>query len=232
MELNRNEMNGIRLGAALIGLICAGTAGAQQQLDTSSLAQARVQTASCTEVDWAKDLLALYPRIAEGCQEVVLAEGVKWARFDADFVRSDNRSSTVTLNFKNRQGTPMGNLTLQPATEQRVSIDGRPYRFSELTRGQQLNLYVPEGIFAVAIEPGAPPEQLAQIVREPISPAQANPAPAELLAQADPGPARATPVQRLPATAGPLPWFALAGLISLLSGLGLTIRRRFFARSR
>jgi hypothetical protein len=87
-------------------------------------------------------------------------------------------------------------------------------------------------MFAVAIEPDAPPEQLAQIVLEPISPAQANPAQAELLAQTDPAPARATTARRLPATAGLLPLFALAGLMSLLGGLGLTIRRRLLNRSR
>jgi hypothetical protein len=226
MRTNRNEVSGIRLGAALIGLICAGTVAAQQQLDTSNLPRSRVQASSCAEVDWAKDLLALYPRIAEGCQEVVLAEGVKWARFDADFVRSDSRNGTVTLNFRNRQGTPMGNLVLKPAAEQRVLIGGRTYPFSGLTRGQQLNLYVPEGIFAVAIEPGAPSEQLAQIVRQPTSQAQTP-----LLAQADRVPA-GTSTRRLPSTAGPLPLFALAGLISVLSGLGLTIRRRFLARRR
>jgi LPXTG cell wall anchor motif len=228
MEMNTKELNGIRLGAALIGLICASTAGAQQQLDTGNLAKSRVQAATCTEVDWATDLLALYPRIGEACQEVVIAEGVKWARFDADFVRADNRDSTVTLNFKNRQGRAMGDLVLKPATAQRVLVDGRSMRFSQLTRGQQLNLYIPEGMFAVAIEPGAPPEQLAQIVRQPTSPAQANPA--QLLAQ-NPTP-RATTAQRLPATAGPLPFFAVAGLMSVLGGLGLTIRRRFLTRSR
>jgi hypothetical protein len=232
METKMNEVNGIRLGAALIGLICAGSAGAQQaQLDTDDLARARIQTASCTEVNWAKDLLDQYPRIAEGCQEVVLADGVKWARFKADFVRSDSRDNTVTLNFENRQGRPMGNLVLQPATTQRVSINGREYRFSELARGQELNLYVPEGMFAVAIEPGAPREQLAQIVRQPASPAQANPAQSQLLAQGDRAPASSS-TRRLPATAGPLPLLAVGGLMSLLGGLGLAIRRRFFAEKR
>ena len=69
-----------------------------------------------------------------------------------------------------------------------------------------------------------PFEQLAQIVRQPTSQAQTP-----LLAQADRVPA-GTSTRRLPSTAGPLPLFALAGLISVLSGLGLTIRRRFLAR--
>ena len=76
-------------------------------------------------------------------------------------------------------------------------------------------------------EPGAPPEQLAEIVVTPVElraqVVQAATGP--LLAQVNP-----PPTQSLPNTAGPLPLFALAGLISLLGGFGLTIRRRFFAR--
>jgi hypothetical protein len=232
METKTNEMRGIRLGAALIGLICAGTVGAQQQqLNAGSdRSSSRAQTASCATVDWAKDLLAIYPRIADGCQEVILVDNLKWARFDADYVRSDSRSNTVTLNFQNRQGRPMGDLILQPPAGQVAFIDGRSVPISDLRRGQQLNVYVPEGMFAAALVPGARPEQLAQIVREPITPAQANPAPADLLAQANPAPVRTT-ARRLPSTAGPLPLFALGGLMSLLGGLGLTIRRRLFARS-
>ena len=224
MNRKMSRTGGIRIVAALIGAICAGTAGAQQQLDTQNLPASGVQAASCAEVAWDEELLALYPRIAEGCQEVLISEGEKWARFDADFASSDTRDGTVTLNFKNRAGNPMGNVTLKPAPEQRVSIDGRSYRFSELTRGQQLNVYVPERMFAVSVEPGAPAELLAQIVPAPVTAAQAEPA--ELLAQAEPAPTRIT-AQRLPDTAGPLPLLLLGGLASLLGGLGLAIRRRF-----
>ena len=228
MKTKANDINGIRLGAALICLICAGTASAQQQeLDArSNLTTAGAQTASCEEVEWARDLLALYPRIAEGCQEVELVDDMKWARFDADFVRSDSRDGTVTLNFKNRQGSPMGDLILRPGIEQRAYIDGRRVPLSGLRRGQQLNLYIPEGMFAASVEPGAPTEQLAQIVSEPTRPAPANSTPAPLLAQADPPPARTT-AERLPATAGPLPLLLLAGLLSLLGGVGMSIRRRY-----
>jgi hypothetical protein len=213
METQVSGINGVRMAATLIGLICMSAAGAQQ-LDTRSLAEPSVQAASCSEVDWAQDMLTLYPRIAEGCQQVVISEGKKWARFDAEFLRSDNRAGTVTLDFKNRQGRSIGVVTLKPAAEQRVLIGGQRYEFSDLTRGQRLNLYVPERMFAVAVEPGAPVEQLAQIVSAPVQLAQADPAPA-------------TAAQRLPNTAGPLPLFALAGLVSLLAGLSLTIRRRF-----
>jgi hypothetical protein len=226
MKTTMSKAGGIRMAAALIGAACVSTASAQQQpLDTQSLPASRVQAASCAEVAWEKDLLALYPRIAEGCQEVVVSDDVKWARFEADYIQR-NRDGSVTLDFKNRQGRSLEELTLTFAAEQRVLIDGRPYPFSDLTRGQRVSLYVPEGTFAVAVEPGAPPEQLAQIVRDPIRVAQADPAPQ--LAQADRTPAQVEP--RLPSTAGPLPLLLLAGLVSALVGLGLTVRRRFKAK--
>jgi hypothetical protein len=126
------------------------------------------------------------------------------------------------LNFKNRQGRSLETLTVMPTTAQRVHIGSREYRFSELTEGQTVSLYMPEGVFALASAVGEPPEQFAPIVREPIQLAQAEPAP-QPAAQSD------QTKQMLPRTAGPLPLVAVAGLLSILGALGLGIRRRFFA---
>jgi hypothetical protein len=221
--MNTNN-HGLRLAAPLIGLICATTAGAQQ-LETENL-DPSVQAASCAAVQWNKDMLANYPRIAEGCQEVVISDGRKWARFSADLVRN-NRDGTVTLNFKNRRGGSMEDLTLLPAPEQRVSMDGRSYRLSELPRGQQLNLYVPEGMYGVALAAGAPPEQLVQIAppatRAPLAQVAQTQGERAQLAQSDRTP------RRLPDTAGPLPLVALGGLLCLFGGLVLSIKRRWLS---
>ncbi len=235
METRMNRLGGIRIAATLIGVVCAGAAAAQQASDGgSNLPQPRTEAASCAEVAWEKELLALHPRIGDGCQEVVVSEGLKWARFEAELVRTygDGR---VTLDFKDRQGRSIEQVTVLPARSQRVTIEGRTYQFRDLPDHQELNVYLPEGIFAVAIEPGAPPDQLAEIVLEPAvrrvqvaqEPTQITAGP--LLAQVNPTPGRAP--QALPNTAGPLPLFALAGLLSVLGGLGLTIRRRFFRGS-
>lgn len=210
MNTKTSTFRGIGIAATLAGLMVASALDAQQ-LDTRTVPRPSVQGASCADVTWNRDMLAQYPRIAEGCQEVVLSDGKKWARFEADFVRSNNNGS-VTLDFKDRQDRTLDRLTLMPAAAQRVKIDGRDYRFSELSRGQTLNLYVPEGMYAVATEPGEPADELAKI-EQPVQVAQAEPA------------------EQLPHTAGPLPWFALAGLASVLAGLGLTMRRRFLAEN-
>ena len=104
--------------------------------------------------------------------------------------------------------------TLIPARNQRVMIQGEKYKFADLPRGQKLNLYVPEGMCALAMTPGAPAEELEKIVPPTTEVAQADTAPAPM-------------ANRLPSTAGPLPLVLVAGLLSLLIGLGMTIRRRF-----
>lgn len=227
-----NGLGGIRMAATIVSVMCAGAGAAQQAPDAGrNLPQPRTEAASCSEVAWEKDLLARYPRVGDGCQEVVISQGRKWARFEADFVRAYD-DGRVTLDFKDRRGNSIEQLTLIPAPSQRVRIEGRTYEFKDLRRSQELNVYLPEGMFALATEPGAPPEELAEIVLEPsvrrvqVSPAP-QPAAAPLLAQAEPGRMPAV----LPATAGPLPWFALAGVLSLLAGGGLTLRRRLFART-
>lgn len=89
-----------------------------------------------------------------------------------------------------------------------------------------------EGRFAVATEPGVPPEQTARIL--PISPAPVAAAQPATVAQVQPELDQKLAANRdvamLPDTAGPLPWLAVTGLLSLLGGLGLTLGRRFDGR--
>ena len=162
----------IRVAVAVALASLSGTmAVSAQQLETRVTDNAKISRASCAEVNWEGNLLAQYPRIANACQEVVISDGTKWARFTGKFLRMNQDGSIVTT-VDNRRGLSMGQLALMPAPEQRVLIDGRRVRFSDLPHGRQLDLYMAEGRFAVATEPGAPVEQTAQIVsasQEPVA---------------------------------------------------------------
>lgn len=98
-------------------------------------------------------LLAQYPRIADTCQEVVISNGNKWARFTGKFFRL-KRDGSILITIDYRNGLSMGQLALMPTQEQRVPINGRLVRFSDLPHGRQLDLYMAEGRFAVATGPG------------------------------------------------------------------------------
>ena len=200
----KDKMETTRLALVIGGLLLASAAGAQD-LDVEALATTDQDAASCAAVQWDARLLAEYPRVAQACHEVIVSDGQKWARFETELV-SVNRSGAVKSNFKDRDDNYMGAITITPAHDQTVEIDGTQYEFSALRPGQMLNVYVPEGMYAFSMAPGAPPAEVVEIVDEP--------------APADPV------IARLPSTAGPLPWLALGGLVSLLGGIGFAIRRR------
>jgi hypothetical protein len=200
--------------ALLLNLAWTGHAMGQQ----SEMPQPEMDRASCEEVQWNRDLLRHYPWVVEACHEAIIVDGEKWARFEAEFDRL-NRDGSITSTFRNDRGRSLGRVRLMPGRDQRVLLDGRPYRFSQLQRGQVLNFYAPEDIYAFTTQPGAPASELVQVV-EPTDAEIATPQ----LAQAQP--VADQPPATLPATAGPLPVVALAALLSLLGGFSLTMRRR------
>lgn len=205
MTVNINSMNAnwFRSGALVLGLVFAGAATAQAQ-DTQSMPNPQVQPETCSQVNWSPRLLSQYPRIADGCQEIVTINGTNWARFEGTLV-SVNSNGSVTSTVKNRDGRQLGVLRLKPAAGQMALIDGRNVPFSALSPGQNLNLYVAEGAYAVATEPGVATSDEAQIL----------PPPDEVAAT----------TAELPHTAGPLPWVALAGAVLLVGASGLALRR-------
>lgn len=219
-NVDANNRHSIGLPMLILGLACAGGVAAQSQLDTRSLDKPAVRTLSCGQVDigWNLELLNQFPNIPGACHEVVTSHGTKWARFEADFVRI-NSDGSVTSDFVGPNGRPMGRYTLIPFPGQQVTLDGRKYPFSALRPNQRINLYVPEGATGLASEPAASTQQFTRIARY-----EEAPAPPMQVAQATPR--QAYVADRLPNTAGPLPWFALGSALSFLGALGLRFGRR------
>lgn len=196
---------GIGAALALTGVLWGGAAPAQ------SMPQPQVSSETCAQVQWSPKLLSQYPRIADACQEVLTWNGTNWVRVEGRLVQV-NANGSVTSQVLDRQGRNMGRLTLKPAPDQKVMLEGREQSFNDLQTGAMLHMYIPEHMYAVATEPSAPTSELAEI--EEVEPA---------------GEVAKMPEQ-LPQTAGPLPWVLLGGAGMLALGLGLTLLRRRFAR--
>ncbi|MDZ7790944.1 MAG: hypothetical protein U5L08_10725 [Xanthomonadales bacterium] len=204
------RFNATTMTAGLLGLALVASAGAQ----TSQEAFPDKQTAktSCESVDWNDNMLKNHPRLIDACQEVVMVDGQSWARFDAKF-REIQRDGNVVFNVQNRRGRTVENVTLMPAENQVAYIDDRPTPFNRLRTTDLINLYVPEGQYGFSTQPGVPPEQVATVIApEPVQTERA-------VARRDTRP------EVLPATATALPWFALGGLLCMLTGVVLTTRR-------
>lgn len=205
---------------ALLGLALASTAVAQP-LQQDFPAE-RTRTATCDDVTWNKDLLLHHPSLINACQEVVFVEGESWARFAAKFVRIEPNGNVI-FSVRDRNDRSIEEVTLDPLPGQVAYIDDRATPFSSLRTTDSINLYVPEGQYGFSTQPGVPREQLATVI---VPARSSSGAPVVTTTTTDRTVAqRDTSRTMLPTTAGPLPWLALVGFLSLLGGLGLTLRR-------
>lgn len=199
---------------ALLGLALASTAVAQQLQE--DFPAERTATASCDDIDWNKDMLRNHPNLIDACQEVVVVEDESWARFAARFVRVESNGD-VTFSVRDRNDRIIEEVTLDPTPGQVAYIDDRATPFNKLSTTDRISLYVPEGQYGFATQP-VPQEELATVV-EPAEAPVATTTTDRTVAQRD------TSRSVLPTTAGPLPWLALVGFLSMLGALGLTLRR-------
>lgn len=219
-----NSLKLIAVTGMLMGVAVTGAAGAQEQAFPTE----RSRPASCAEVKWNADMLRRHPTLIDACKEVVVVDGATWARFDAKFVRVEP-DGRVIFSVRDQGDRSIEEVRLTPAEGQVAYIDSRATPFRQLRTTDAISLYVPEGEYGFATKPGVPREQLATVVA-PTTPAPRPTTSTPMLARSDETPPMvAQSVNRpstLPQTAGPLPWLALGGLLSMLGGLGLTMRRR------
>ena len=209
---------------ALLGLALASTAVAQQLQE--DFPAERTRTASCDDVNWNKDMLLYHPSLIDACREVVVVEGETWARFAAKFVRIEPNGNVI-FSVRDQSDRSVEEVAMTPAPGQVAYIDDRATPFSQLRTTDSISLYVPEGQYGFATQPGVPREQLATVV----VPADSTTSGTATSVTTTTTTTDRTVTQRdssaavLPTTASPLPWLALLGFLSLLGGLGLTLRR-------
>jgi len=135
----------VKLAAAvLIGIPVAGIAQDQPKL-------------SCVkDIVYSHEFLAKYPRAGAACNEVIVAKGQKWARFNAEvknrqgshltvsFIDNEGRSVDTTMTF---EFTPDATVTLADKKEVKP--------VSALEEGDKVVLWVPEKRMGFYAQPSA-----------------------------------------------------------------------------
>lgn len=108
---------------------------------------------SCVkDITYSKEFLARYPKAGAACREVVMKNGEKWARFDADVVKV--QGNAVTATFKGAADESLDSLTITAASDMHVSVDGQDTKLSSLQPGDKLSFWVPESRMAFYATPG------------------------------------------------------------------------------
>jgi hypothetical protein len=166
-----------------------------------SAGQAMAQDApTCADLNWSAETLAANPDIAKTCQAVYEKDGKMFAKASIEVVRV--RGNRMTFRTLHTDGGKGESRSIQLDNSFRAEIGGRSYRASDLMRGQQLNVYLPEDRFALVVEDADGPDMVDVMVIEE--------------------------VVEMPTTASPLFLIGLAGgAFVAFGGLLTGLRRRF-----
>ena len=145
------------------GLALAMSAG-QLMAQNASTADMVKEAPTCADLNWSAEVLANNPDIGMTCQAVYEKDGKLYAKASIEVVRvRGNRMTFRTLHTDGTKGDSRS-ITLDPSW--RAEIGGRTYRASDLMRGQQLNVYLPEDRFALAVEDVDGPDEAEIVVIE------------------------------------------------------------------
>ena len=185
--------------------------GAASVLLALSWTQSTLAQPSCDELNFTGPIAREHPQVSDACLDVVERDGRPFAHVQAR-VRSV-RGGNVDVELKLPDGTYTDPITVMPDPSARVRIGGRNYRWRDLSRGQELDVWVPPDRFEIAV-PEDPEQQFA-----------AAPAIAVLVISE---PTTTVAANTLPRTASPVPLVGALGALLAALGLGVAaIRRRF-----
>lgn len=186
-----------------------GTAGFLLALSWTGAALAQ---GNCSQLVFTGPVAREFPEARNACLGVETREGRQFAHFQAR-IRSV-RGNTVEAEFKMPDGSYSRPISVTPNPDSRVRIAGQSYRWRDLSRGQELDVYLPPDRWEIAV----PADTDAQFAAAPT---------VVVLAIAEPAPVVAA--NTLPRTASPLPLVgALGGALTVLGFAVAAIRRRFF----
>ena len=176
-----------------------------------SWAQSALAHKLCPDITFTGPVAREFPAARSRRLGVVTREGRPYAHFQARI--REVRGNTVEAEFKMPDGTYGRPISVTTDPDQRVRIAGSTYRFRDLSRGQELDVYLPPDRWEIIV-----PE-------DPATEFAAAPS-VTVFAISQPQPAVAA--NTLPRTASPLPLLgALGGLLTVLGLAVAGLRRRF-----
>jgi hypothetical protein len=108
-------------------------------------------SAKCADIRWNAALLKKYPSAPAGCQEIVVKDGKKFARFDATVVAIN--PDGVSVRFVDAYGNPGRVIKIQAGKDARVDIAGEKVEYDKLKKDQKMSFYIPEATLGVISDP-------------------------------------------------------------------------------
>jgi hypothetical protein len=103
--------------------------------------QSAVAQGGCGNVTFTGPVASQFPEAKNACLEMVTRNGQQFAHFKGEIVGISG--GQVRARFKLPNGQYSQTYAFRPDPATRININGQRYRFSELQRGQELDVYLP-----------------------------------------------------------------------------------------
>ena len=143
-----NRKNSAAALCALLLPLSIGAAQAAKPIDPDKLPKVE-----CADLKFSEAFLSKYPKAPQACLEGREHNGKRFAKFDAKVYITGPEITTVTL--VNSKGEMMDTFSLKPGPDQKIKINGKDTKFSELRVGEKITFWVSEDRMTASELPGS-----------------------------------------------------------------------------
>jgi hypothetical protein len=169
-------------------------------------AQSALAQGGCGDITFSGEIGTRFPEAKNACLDMVNKNGQQFAHFKAEIMGVSGNQ--VRARFKLPNGQYSQTYAFTPQSGQRINIAGQRFRFNELTKGQELDIYLPPDRWEFDLPASdnfaaAPPAEVVRVTTITVA---------------------AAPT--LPKTASSVPFVGALSVALLALGTGLTLIRR------
>ncbi len=164
--------------------------------------QSALAQGGCGAVTFTGPVASQFPEAPNACLDIATREGKQYAHFKGEIVSVSG--SQVRARFKLPNGQYSQTYAFTPKSGSRVKIAGQTYRFSELQKGQELDVYIPPDRWEFEVP------ETENFAAAPVETYRVT----------------TVTVGSLPHTASEVPTVGLLSVVLLALGTGLTLIRR------
>ena len=124
------------------------------EIPLTGVAQEQPKLTCVNDITYSQEFLAKFPNAGAACNEVVMANGQKWVRFNAKVKQVEGNHLTVS--FIDSHENPVSTLTFSFDPTARVTLeDNEQKAASSLKKGEKLMVWMPESRLGFYAQPGA-----------------------------------------------------------------------------
>jgi hypothetical protein len=121
-----------------------------------------VDDVGCQSVNFGADVLAEFPNAVRACRGVKEKDGTVYARYVAKVV--DTSKGNLTVVFEDKDGKGVSKVVFAPTGDAGLSMGGKDTKYSNLKKGDVIDMWVPHSRFGLYGTPGGP--KLAVVSKE------------------------------------------------------------------